>query len=366
MTVALFRHYPRLAEALPHVPLGMWPTPVEPCSHFGEAVGANNLYMKREDLAAEAYGGNKVRKLEFILGDALRRKAGTVITFGYAGSNHALATAIFARQVGLRAVSMLLPQPNSSSVRRNLLAGHAQGADLRHFSHKSGIILATLAQCLRAGFRKGKLPYIIVPGGSSPLGACGVVSAAIELVEQIEAGQSPTPDRVYVPAGTMGTAVGLCLGFKAAGLPVRVVAVRVIEEAFVGMDGMASLYRKTNVLLNRHDPSFPMTDFTPDDVELRHDLFGERYGLYTPEGMEAVDLMARHEGVQLDGTYSGKCLAALVRDVRSGAVADQTLLFWNTYNSRAFPEESLDADYHTLPSGLHRYFESDVQPLDHA
>jgi 1-aminocyclopropane-1-carboxylate deaminase/D-cysteine desulfhydrase-like pyridoxal-dependent ACC family enzyme len=116
----LFIHYPRLKEKLAYMPLGDFPTPVEKLERLGKKIGAGGLFSKRDDLSGKFYGGNKVRKLEFLLGQVRRKNAGEVLTFGFAGSNHALAMAIYAKDVGLRSISMLLRQPNAGYVRRNL------------------------------------------------------------------------------------------------------------------------------------------------------------------------------------------------------------------------------------------------------
>jgi 1-aminocyclopropane-1-carboxylate deaminase/D-cysteine desulfhydrase-like pyridoxal-dependent ACC family enzyme len=119
--IPLFKQYPKLEEKLPYISLGEFPTPVQKLERLGMELGVGNLYTKRDDLSGRLYGGNKPRKLEFILGDVLRSGAKEVITFGGAGSNHALATAIYSRQAGLKSISMLMPQPNARYVRNNLL-----------------------------------------------------------------------------------------------------------------------------------------------------------------------------------------------------------------------------------------------------
>jgi D-cysteine desulfhydrase len=128
--IPLFKQYPLLREKLPYVSLGEFPTPVQKLDRIGRDLGMSRLYIKRDDLSGRIYGGNKVRKLEFLLGNTLKANAKEVMTFGGAGSNHALATAIYARQIGLKGISMLMPQPNAHCVRRNLLIGYHCGAEL--------------------------------------------------------------------------------------------------------------------------------------------------------------------------------------------------------------------------------------------
>jgi len=369
--IPLFDQYPLLREKLAHVPLGELPTPVQKLERLGTELGISQLYIKRDDLSGKVYGGNKPRKLEFILGNALRSGAREVIALGGTGSNHALATAIYAQKVGLKSISMLMPQPNTRYVGRNLLMSyhygaelHPCGAEMESVRNMPLVRLATMYQLLRHRLKSGSFPRIIPPGGSSPTGTTGFVNAAFELRKQITNGEMPEPEYIYVACGTMGTAAGLILGLKAAKLDSRVVPVRVTSEKFVNARGMINLIDKTSSLLNSLDASFPRFEFSAADIDIRHDYFGKRYALFTREGMEAVSMMREREGIKLDGTYTGKTLAALIDDAKSGRAQGKTVLFWNTLNSRDFSDEISSIDYHSLPRGFHRYFETEVQPLD--
>lgn len=369
--IPLFEQYPLLREKLAYVPLGEFPTPVQTLERLGAELGVSQFYIKRDDLSGRVYGGNKPRKLEFILGNALRSKAQEVITFGGAGSNHALATAIYARQVGLKSISMLMPQPNARYVRRNLLMSHycgaelhLCGAELESVRNMPLVYAATAYQFLRHRLKKGRLPHFISPGGSSPFGVTGFVNAALELRKQIMAGEMLEPEYIYVACGTMGTAAGLILGLKAANLNSRVVSVGVCSEKFVNVREMIKLINKTNSLLHSLDASFPRFEFPETDIDIRHDYFGQRYALFTDEGMEAVSLMRECEGIKLDGTYTGKTLAALIDDAKNGSLRGKAVLFWNTLNSKDFSDAISNLDYHDLPRCFHHYFEEEVQPLD--
>jgi 1-aminocyclopropane-1-carboxylate deaminase/D-cysteine desulfhydrase-like pyridoxal-dependent ACC family enzyme len=369
--IPLFEEYPLLREKLAYVSLGELPTPVQKLERLGAELGISKLYIKRDDLSGKVYGGNKPRKLEFILGNALRSGAREVIALGGAGANHALATAIYAQKVGLKSISMLMPQPNARYVGRNLLMSyhcgaelHLCGAELESARNSPLVYLATVYQLLRCRLKSGCFPQIIPPGGSSPTGTTGFVNAALELRKQITNGEMPEPEYIYVACGTMGTAAGLILGLKAAKLDSRVVPVRVTSEKFVNAGGMINLIDKTSSLLHSLDASFPRFEFSAADIEIRHDYFGKRYALFTKEGMEAVSLMRESEGIKLDGTYTGKTLAAIIDDAKSGSLQGKTILFWNTLNSRDFSDEISSIDYHSLPRGFHRYFETEVQPLD--
>lgn len=362
--IPLFNPYPLLRDKLPYLSLGQFPTPVEKLDRLGEYLSIDYLYIKRDDLSGKVYGGNKVRKLEFLLGRALEDKVHEVLTFGFAGSNHCLATAIYAQKVGLKSISMLLPQPNAHYVRRNLLMSHYSGAELHLCPNMRLLIFGTMCQLLWHRLKHGQFPQVIPPGGSSPLGVIGFVNAAFELKQQIRKGEIPEPDRIYVACGTMGTAAGLMLGVKTAKLKSEVVSVRVADERFVNVRRMGRLIHKTNSLLCRLDPSFPTSEFCQKDIGIRHGFFGKQYALYTKEGMEAVALMKEHEGIELEGTYTGKAFACLMHDAKGQDVRDRVVLFWNTHNSRDFSDAVATIDYHQLPLGFHRYFERDVQLLD--
>ena len=359
----LFRKFPALKEKLPHVALAMLPTPVEKVEQLGSAIGLERLYMKRDDLSGDVYGGNKVRMLEFLLGSALRRNAREVMTIGYAGSNQALALALYADRLGIKSSSYLLPQANAHYVRRNLMASIHTHARLYACNYVS-IVGRILCELTRATLKNGKLPGFIQPGGSSPLGIVGYINAALELKEQIDAGLIPEPDRIYVPMGSMGTTIGLMLGLKVAGVRSRVIAVRVLEEIFSSPWLLRLRYRATSAFLHRLDPSFPKLDCPREAPEINNDYLGDGYARFTSKDVEAATLMREHCGIIMSGTYSAKAFAALVGDARKGILKDQTILFWNTYNSRDMSAMTDGMDYHLLPRGFHRYFEGDVQALD--
>lgn len=360
----LFKKFPVLKEKLPYVALGIFPTPVMQLTKLGEEIGIDRLYLKQDGESGEIYGGNKIRKLEFILGDALEKRTKSVLTFGYAGSNHALATSIYAGKLGLKSTSILLKQPNARYVRRNLLMGHAHGAQLCHYKSEYPAFAAVLLKILKNVLKHGRLPYIVPPGGSSPLGIMGYVNAAFELKEQVEKGILPEPELIFVALGTMGTAVGLLLGLKAAGLSTKVVSVRVTDEKYANKQKFMTLFNKTVTLISAVAPSFPQVKIAASDVDIRHNFFGGQYARFSREGMAAVNLLKKTEDISLEGTYTGKTMAALMDQMKSGASKDSVVLFWNTYNTRDFSGSIDKIHYRQLPKSFHHYFEEDVQPLD--
>jgi D-cysteine desulfhydrase len=362
-TLPLFEEYPRLKDSLPHITLGELPTPVQELPGVAGEFGIGKFYIKRDDASGAVYGGNKVRKLEFLLADALRSGAKEVMTFGCAGSNHATATAVYSHQQGMRSINMLLPQPNAASVRRNLLLSYVSGAELHHYATSRAVSIGVTRQNIAHQRRVGQAPYIIPAGGSSALGATGFVNAAFELRMQIAAGHMPEPDFIYVPGGTVGTGAGLIAGLRAAGLRSQVVVVRVTGEKFAGMQRIMQLLQEVAAMLYAADGTFPNMQFTEEDIRLRHDFYGGTYALYTRDSVDAV-LRFRKQGIKLEGTYTGKAAAALLHDARQNQLKDKVVLFWNTHNSRDFTHLIENVDYRRLPKAFHRYFEEDVQPLD--
>lgn len=363
-TLPLFGRFPGLEERIPRIPLGVYPTQATELPSLARRLGIGRLYIKRDDLTAPVYGGNKVRKLEFLLALAKQKGADEVITIGFAGSNHALATAIYARQLGMKCVAMLLPQLNANYVRRNLLADLHFGAELIHCSNGLSLRAAILARMAGGLLRSGRLPVFIPAGGSSPAGVIGYVNAAFELADQITAGVLPEPDRVYLPLGSAGTAAGLQLGFRQLGLKTEIMAVRVIEERLTPDSRVHNLARDTARLLHRQDPGFPVPADLRQRLCIRNDCMGPDYARLTESGARATELLQGETGIPLNGAYSAKAFGALLDDAAQGLLQNRTVLFWNTYNSADLPGLTSNVDYRDLPAAFHQYFEQDLQQLD--
>ncbi|MBI5505189.1 MAG: pyridoxal-phosphate dependent enzyme [Deltaproteobacteria bacterium] len=355
-SLPLFLAYPGLDAALPRLVLGAFPTPVYSLRRLGGAIGLPDLFVKDDGRSSDLYGGNKIRKLEFLLAAARRCGAREVLTVGYAGSNHATATAVHAERVGMHGISMLLPQRGAAYLRKNLLLSLAVGAELHEYRSTPRLVAGALLQMVLHTLHRRRLPFFVPPGGSSALGTVGFVNAAFELAAQVQAGLAPVPDRVYVAFGSMGSAVGLALGFAALGWPTRVVAVRVVDDVYASRRGAVVLWRKVDALLRRSDAGFPATAFCDDRVEIRDEFRGEGYACFSPEGDRAVALAAQTEGLVLDGTYTGKTLACLIADAEAGRLEGRRVLFWNTCNSADVSARVAAIDPARLPQRLRRYF----------
>ena len=360
----LFSAYPALEDKLPYVRLGNHPSPIERLSGLERELSMTTVYMKNEGKVSDIYGGNKIRKLEFLLGAALKAKKEHTLTFGYAGSNHTLAVAIFSRKLGMRPISLHLDQPNARYVRRNLLYQKALGTDLFLFRNMNRITAGSYAIYLWRLLTSGKFPAVIPPGGSSPPGAIGTSGGIHELFYQIKNGELPTPDRIYLPIGSSGTTAGLALGIKALRLKTKLVAVAVTPQRYSGFENIKNIFDGAVILLSHHIPDFPPLTLEEGEIEIRREYLGDGYTRFTPEGMEAVKLLKKTDSLELEGTYTGKAMACLIDDARKGLIKGKTVLFWNTCNAVDFSQKIDGVDWRTLPKEYHHYYEEDFQPLE--
>jgi D-cysteine desulfhydrase len=320
----------KLEIDLERVPLGDGPTPVRELTHLGEGRGRAPLWLK-DDGAYSAFGGNKARKLEWLLAAATHRRKRTILTGGALGTNHGLATALFARRLGMRTVLVLVPQPETEHVRGQLARMREAGAEL-HFPRT-----LPRAYLLAAGLFVGRaslplnFPYFLRPGGSVPLGCVGYVEAAIELFDQVGNRALPAPSHVVVALGSGGTAAGLAAGLKLAGMRSRLVGVLVNDLIRVDAGTVARLARRTLRLLGRHGVDVNGVDVSPHDVDVEGGWLGHGYGHSTSGGERATELLRSREGVALEPVYTAKAMAATLELNRRGAFGDGPVLFWHTY-----------------------------------
>lgn len=351
VTLPLFERFPGTA-ALARAGIADLPTPLEDVSALlpqiawsGQGLPTKALLVKRDDLTSCVYGGNKVRKLDFLLGDARAKGSRAVLTFGAYGSNHALATAIHARSLGLEPHVVLSPQEPGPFAPRTLLAHAALGTVIHLVEGWDGRREAVLAKRELAA-RDGVEPYVIPMGGTCPLGAIGYVNAALEVADP-----GVIPDVVYVAAGTIGTAVGLALGFAASERCPRVEAVRVTPFELCNETVAEALVAETVGVLRGLDPSFPSLTLGDLDLTLRHEFFEPGYGVPTPESTAAVAL-AETSGLHLETTYTGKAFSAMLSDAEAGRLLEERVLFWDTYSSAPYPAAG---DQDQLPQKLQDY-----------
>jgi 1-aminocyclopropane-1-carboxylate deaminase/D-cysteine desulfhydrase-like pyridoxal-dependent ACC family enzyme len=341
---------PRLLDQLPHLPIGRYPTPVERHA-LDTGDGVVPVLVKRDDLCAERYAGNKVRKLEFLLADARARGATRLITIGAAGSHHALATTVHGTAQGFDVTLVLFPQPKTQHVRNVLLMDHALGAELRFAPSMAGVPLATLRA--RFAHRRERV-CVVPPGGSNSLGTLGYVNAGLELAAQIEAGTVERPGAIYVAAGTLGTVAGIALGLVLAGLRVPIVAVRITAPVVTNARVLRRLLLGAARILER--AGAPRVDLNEamKRVTLRHDQLGEGYGRATAAGEDATTRFASL-GLILDRTYTAKAAAALIADARHAGPAQGPPLLWHTLSAAEPLDDVSQLDVETLPPEFANY-----------
>ena len=343
----LFARFPGLVDELPFLPIATLPTPVEAVPAFGEQLGIGELMIKRDDLSATIYGGNKIRKLEHLLADALNHGADAVLTYGATGSNHILATSIYAKQVGLDCYGVMVEQPGSPKVSATLRYHAFLGTHLALTVGMKGLADKTAA--FKAAHPTGAERVYEIPwGGSSWLGVTGFVNAALELGKQLDT----PPDRIYVANGTMGTSTGLAIGCRLLDWPTEIIGVRVSPLKAITPQFGQQLFTETVQQLHALDPEFPKLDEPHVNTNLREGFLGEGYAIPTAATAEAIALVDAELGMQLDTTYTGKAMAALISDARAGELRDQRVVFWQTYNSRPYPPGLSSVDTNALPANL--------------
>jgi D-cysteine desulfhydrase len=317
MTPWLHRRFPALAETLPHLTLSERPTPVRELSGLG-------IWVKEDGaFGAGGWGGNKVRKLEWLIPEAKRRDRRSILTFGGLGTNWGLATALYAREHGLKTALALVDQPIDDHVRAQLARLEASGARI-HRTHTRARTMRMLPWLIARNISGGHPPYLLPAGGSSPVGALGYVEAAFEIAAQVEDGSLPEPEHVVVAVGTGGTAAGLALGFQLAGLRSRVVGVVVNDQLRLDASVFARLARRTAKLLERRGADLPQLRLEPEMLDLTRDQIGAGYGHPTEAAGRAADLAAK-EQLFLDPVYTAKAVAGLLALREEGRLSGLTL-----------------------------------------
>lgn len=298
----------------PRVRITHGPTPLEFMPRLTQALGGPNLYIKRDDCTGLGTGGNKTRKLEFLMADAQNQGADTIITQGATQSNHARQTVAIASKMGMKCEIILedrtgskVPEYKNSG---NVFLDHLYGARVQEVPGGTDMnaAMATLAEGLRA---KGQRPYIIPGGGSNPIGALGYVVCALEMVNQFNE-QGLDVSHVVHATGSAGTQAGLVVGLQGSRsqIPVLGIGVRAAREA--QEQNVYNLAVKTADLLGVPG------SVARESVVANCDYVGGGYGVPTPGMVEAVTMVARLEGILLDPVYSGKGMAGLIDLCRKG------------------------------------------------
>ncbi len=305
-------------KAFDRVSLTQLPTPLEHAKNLSEFLGGPNIFFKRDDCTALAFGGNKTRKLEYVMADAIQKNADVMITIGGLQSNWARQMASAARKSGMDVI-LVLEGNEPEEYQGNLLLDQIMGCKLR-FQEISQAdedkeiqgecpITGKIADELR---KENRVPYTAPLGAATPLGNLGYVNAVIELEEQLQSLEI-TADYIALATGTGGTQAGLELGVRLLELETRVLGLSISRHTREKVDEISELCNQTMDFLELED-----FKIHPNDVSVNYDYMGEGYGIPTKECIDAVQLVARTEGVILCPVYTGKAMAGLIDLVHKG------------------------------------------------
>ena len=311
-------------DSLPRFPLAHLPTPLEELKALSRQLAGPDILIKRDDQTGLALGGNKTRKLEFLLGDALAKGADTLITLGAVQSNHCRQSAGAAAKAGLRC-ELILNGKKPDVANGNLLLNELLGANLHWIERpQRAAKLAELDAQLRA---QGRQPYLIPVGGSNGVGATGYVVAMQELAEQLRL-SGRRVDHILFGTSSGGTQAGITLGARIAGITSQ------LHGLSIDKNDPEHFEYETEVAQIANDcAAYIGSDvrLTRDDVKVVYGYKGEGYGVVGDLEREAIRLLARSEGIVLDPVYAGRAFGGLVDLIRKGVFKKgETVLFWHT------------------------------------
>jgi len=309
---------PKLAER-PFVALAH-ETPVEPLSRYGERV-----WVKRDDQSAELYGGNKVRRFEWLLAEALARGKRRVVTVGGLASTQVSSTIAFGRALGLEVSCVLFDQPHTPYLREALQSDVELGGELVYAGGYARTALRVALELAR-----DRSSYFIAPGASGPLANLSYVDAMLELAAQVDAGAMPRPDRIVVATGSGGTCAGLAAGAALLGWSTTIVAARITDRAVCNLATLRSLTALTLRQLREEGYRGPTAR---PRIAIEPRVVGAGYGEPTLAAVEGARRYGELFGAPGEVTYAGKALAALELAVREHP--NENILLWNTLSTRS-------------------------------
>ena len=329
---------------------------VEPCSAIGTWLGRRDgVFMKRDDLVSPLYGGNKVRRYEYVLADARARNAKRIVTVGGLASTQAMATTLFGRALGFEVCLVLFDQPVTRFARESVRGFVAGGAEVIY----GGGYVMTGLRAWRA-MRRGADNYFIMPGAAGALANLGYIDAMFELAKQVERGAMPRPDVIVLPTGSSGTLAALALGAAHLGWETEIIGVRITTALACNRLTVSAVIRSTDRHLASRDRRWkPMRD------RVRYSLcgaaLGRGYGHPTPDAVEGAAQNEVLTGVPGEVTYSGKALAALRALVAEPRHRGKVFLLWNTLSTPrpALPASSGAIDLGAVPPSLRWMFEGE-------
>jgi D-cysteine desulfhydrase family pyridoxal phosphate-dependent enzyme len=302
---------------LPRIKIAQLPTPIEPLPRLGAELGGLRLLVKRDDQTGLALGGNKTRKLEYLMAEAQANGARSVLSTGAVQSNHCRQTAAAAARLGLSCTLVLAGDPPDAPS-GNLLLDQLLGAKILYATREQRD--QRLQQAFEEAWSAGQRPYLVPYGGSNPTGAAAYAYALQELLQQ-----ELHPDWIVFASSSGGTQAGLVAGAHLLGYPGRILGISVDEPATVLQTRVAELASETAERLGKP------RQFSSAEIMINDDYLGGGYGVLGPGEIEAIQLFARREGLLLDPVYTGRAAAGLIDLARKGFFkAGETVLFWHT------------------------------------
>lgn len=320
------------------------PTPVEFLPRISAQLGGVRIYIKRDDQTGLAFGGNKTRKLEFLIGDAQSQKAQTLITAGAIQSNHCRQTAAAAAKFGFECILVLTGKDLKSKMSKEPQTMGDDISNHKNFKEPDGNLLLdylfgaqivwtepdqrekVLEEVFTRAEQQGKRPYLIPYGGSNPIGAMGYVTAMQELMEQLQSNATlEYPDWIVFPSSSGGTQAGLTLGASLFDYQGKVLGISIDETQAVLKERVAQLANQGAEFAGEN------RNFTRDDILVNDHYLGKGYGVMGKLEQEAIQLFGRYEGLILDPVYTGRAAGGLIDLIRSGFFSpNQVVLFWHT------------------------------------
>lgn len=319
-------------NSVPRLEFAHLPTPLEELRNLSAALAGPRIFVKRDDLTGLAFGGNKTRKLEFLVAEAIEQGSELLITGGAVQSNHCRQTAAAAAKYGLDCMLVLSgPRPEQPSA--NLVLDHLFGADVVWVENPTERG-SKLQEIYETALAAGRKPYLIRYGGSSPTGALGYAFAVEEFL-----GQGVHADWMVIASSSGGTQAGLVLGQRLFTFEGRVLGISIDEPEQALQAQVAEIASGASEKLGTR------MDIDPDDVLVNAEYCAAGYGIFGPGEKEALELFAEHEGLLLDPVYTGRAAAGMIDLIRRGFFQrDETVLFWHTGGQPALFADKYSGD----------------------
>jgi len=310
-------------DSLPRETLAFLPTPLHRLKNLGNSIGLDELWIKRDDQTGLSFGGNKVRKLEFVLGDARRNKADTLVTVGGIQSNHCRQTAAACAAAGLRCI-LLLGGEEPTHYTGNLLLDRMLGAELKFYPNDSLLTLNTrLNEVIETLKDFGLNPYAVPAGAEMPVGTIAYAIAMEELLSQAKK-EDFIPEKIIVPTGTGGTLAGIIIGAHMLNLDIDIIGLSVLSDT-------ETTTSRVQNLISRIIDEYPEVGTFKPKISLDDSYIGEGYGILSDGVRTTLDMFAKMDGIILDPVYTGKAGLALIRMALNGDISSDTpTVFWHT------------------------------------